>query len=399
MLRIIELLRAPLCVFALLLLNACAHEHYTAKSGAADYSHYPEGGGLFVASVFDSQGRLWRVVPEKNYIYVDYSTDLGKTFSVPVRVNQDAQRIKVSGENAPNIAVDQSGRIYVVYAAEGAQPVTVYSTISKDGGKSFAPPVPISDKAGEANSFQARLVLNHQDQAYVFWHDERDRTDWRQLGNAIYFTHIDENNPAHSANYKASDMLCECCRISASFDSHNQPILLARFIYPDGARDHGLIEISSNGKDTVTRRVTFDEWKIEVCPEHGPNLAIASDDRMHIVWFTQGSVRKGLFYANSVDHGQHFSPPLALGSQGKLASHPDVLADGQHVALAWQEFDGVKTELKSMQSQDGGKTWLPSKTVAETKATTNYPSLMQSRGHIYIAWNSINEGYRLFAVD
>ncbi|MGZ4999678.1 MAG: sialidase family protein [Methylomonas sp.] len=399
MLRIIGLLPVPLYVFVLLMLSACADQHYTTKAGGADYSHYPQGGGLYVASAFDQQGRLWRVVPEKGHVYVDYSTDLGKTFSAPVRVNQEAERIKVSGENSPNIAVDKAGLIYIIYAAEGSQPVTVYSSVSKDSGRSFSKPVPISDKASEANSFQARLILNHQDQAYVFWHDERDRTDWRQLGNAIYSTRIDENNHGHSSVYKISDMLCECCHIAAAFDSHDQAVLLARFIYPDGARDHGLIQASNDGKDSVANRVTFDQWKIEACPEHGPSLAIANDDRIHITWFTQGNVRQGVFYAYSVDHGQHFSTPLALGASGKLASHPDVMADAQHVVLAWLEFDGAKTQLQTMQSQDGGLTWLPPRALAESASSNNYPYLLKNKGHIYVSWNSMKEGYRLFAVD
>lgn len=399
MLPMIRLLSLTLYIVGLLLLSACAHDHYAAKAGGADYGHYPQGGGLYVASTFDQQGRLWRLVPEKHYVYVDYSTDLGKTFSAPVRVNQEAQRIKVSGENSPNIAVDRQGRIYVIYAAEGTQPVTVYSSLSTDGGKSFSTPAPISDKAGEANSFQARLVLNHKDQAYVFWHDERDRTDWRQLGNAIYYTRIDENNRAYSSAYKVSDMLCECCHIAAAFDSHDQPLLLARFIYPDGSRDHGLIETSTNGKDSITHRVTFDQWKIEACPEHGPALAIASDDRIHIAWFTQGSERQGLYYAYSADHGQHFSEPLALGASGKLAGHPDLLADAQRVLLAWTEFDGVKTRLQVMQSPDGGETWSQPRTLAESTSATNYPHLMNNDGHIYVAWNSNKDGYRLLAVE
>lgn len=393
------LLRVLLCAFGMLLLSGCSHDHQSIKAGSADYSHYPQGSGLFVAGAFDRQGRLWRVVPEKDHVYVDYSTDQGKTFSAPVPVNQDTQRIKVSGENSPNIAVDRSGRIYVIYAAEGSQPVTVYSSLSTDGGLSFSQPAPISDKAGEANSFQARLVLNHQDQAYVFWHDERDRTDWRQLGNAIYYTRIDENNHPHSHVYKVSDMLCECCHIAAAFDSHDQPLLLARFIYADGARDHGLIETSVNGKESTSHRVTFDQWRIEACPEHGPSLAIADDDRFHIAWFTQGSERKGLFYAYSTDHGQHFSQPLALGASDKLPSHPDVIAVDRHVVLAWLEFDGVKTQLQAMQSQDGGKTWGSPRNLAESASSNNYPFLLKTGGRIFVSWNSIKEGYRLLAVD
>jgi hypothetical protein len=379
-------------------LSACSPVNQAhLKAGTSDYSHYPAGGGLFVTAAFGPDGRLWRVVPEKHHVYVDYSTDLGKTFSTPVLINTQAQQIKVSGENRPGIAVDRSGRIYVIYAAEGAQPVTVYFSMSPDNGRSFSTPAPLSDKASEANSFQGRLALSPSGQAYVFWHDERDRTDWKQPGNAIYYATINgQGNPITA--HKLSDNLCECCRIAAAFDNDAQPVVLARFIYPTGIRDHGLIKMQTTSDKPLEWRVTFDQWAIEACPDHGPAIAI-SDDKYHIVWFTQGSARQGLFYAYSADRGQHFSTPLAFGSPEKLPSHPDILAKGKHIILTWTEFDGTKTQLLVMQSHDGGHTWLPAKSIAESTAEVDFPFLLSTHENIFVSWNSKHAGYRLIPVN
>jgi hypothetical protein len=381
-------------------LSACSHGNQDyLKSGTADYRHYPEGGGLFVSAAFGPDGRLWRIVPEKHHVYVDYSTDLGKTFSAPVAVNTEAQRIKVSGENRPGIAVDRSGRITIIYAAESDQPVTVYFSVSADNGRSFSAPSPLSDKASEANSFQGRLALNPSGQAYVFWHDERNRTDWRRPGNAIYYTIIDNLERPVFVAQKLSDTLCDCCRIAAAFDTDAQPVLLARFIYPGGIRDHGLIKTQANSKEPLLWRVTFDQWGIEACPEHGPAIAISDDGRYHIAWFTQGSVRQGLFYAYSSGRGQHFSNPLPFGAPEKLPSHPDIMAQGKHIVLTWTEFDGVKTQLLVMQSNDGGQTWLQAKSIAESTTEVDYPFLLHNNQGTFVSWNSKNEGYRLIPMN
>lgn len=383
-------------VFAL---SACSHVNQDhLKAGTADYSHYPAGGGLFVTAAFGPDGRLWRIVPEKHHVYVDYSTDLGKTFSAPVLINAENQHIKVSGENRPGIAVDRSGRITVIYAAESTQPVTIYFSVSADNGRSFSTPSPLSDKASEANSFQGRLALNPSGQAYVFWHDERNRTDWKQPGNAIYYTIINNLERPVFVAQKLSDTLCDCCRIAAAFDNNAQPVLLARFIYPGGIRDHGLIKTQADGKKPLEWRVTFDQWAIEACPDHGPAIAI-SDDKYHIAWFTQGSERQGLFYAYSTDRGQHFSNPFPLGNAGKLPSHPDVMAKGKHIILTWTEFDGSKTQLLVMQSNDGGQTWLPAKSIAESTAEADFPFLLSNNEGVFVSWNSKNEGYRLIPVN
>ena len=389
-----------LLLISTLALSACSHgNHPLTSSGAADSSHYPKGGGLFVSAAFAPDGRLWRIVPEKNHVYVDYSTDLGKTFSAPVSVNTESQRIKVSGENRPGIAVDRSGRIYVIYAAESDQPVTVYFSVSADNGHSFSTPSPLSDKAPEANSFQGRLALNPSGQAYVFWHDERNRTDWRQPGNAIYYTTIDGQSGLNFVSQKLSDTLCDCCRIAAAFDTDAQPVLLARFIYPGGIRDHGLIKTQANSKEPLSWRVTFDQWDIEACPEHGPAIAISDDGQYHIAWFTQGTARQGLFYAFSADRGQHFSKPLAFGTPEKLPSHPDIMAQGKHIVLTWTEFDGAKTQLLVIQSNDGGQTWLQAKSIAESTAEVDFPFLLRNNQGIFVSWNSKNEGYRLIPVN
>jgi hypothetical protein len=397
--RSMQLLLSFLLLSCALVLSGCSHGNQDyLKSGAADYRHYPEGGGLFVTAAFGPDKKLWRIVPEKKHVYVDYSTDLGKTFSVPVLVNKESQLIKVSGENRPGIVVDRSGRIYVVYAAEGTQPVTLYLSVSSDNGLSFSTPSPLSDKASEANSFQGRLVLNRSSQPYVFWHDERDRTDWRQPGNTIYYTVINGQSGITSAQ-KLSDNLCECCHIAAAFDKDGQAVLIARFIYPGGIRDHGLIRTSADGKEPFVSRVTFDQWSIEACPEQGPAISISDDDLYHIAWFTQGSVRQGLFYAYSSDQGQHFSNPLSFGNPVKLSSHPDIMAQGKHIILTWTEFNGVKTELMVMQSYDGGQSWTQPKSIAEATAETDYPILLSNDEGIFVSWNSKAEGYRLIPLN
>ena len=380
--------------------SAASYAHHDdAKAGTTDSKRRPQGGNLYVTAAFGPDNRLWRVVPDKWHVYVDYSTDLGKTFSAPVRINKEPQRIKVSGENRPGIVVDRSGRISVIYSAEGVQPVAVYFSISTDNGRSFSTPKPLSEQASEANSFQGRLVLNSSGLAYVFWLDERDRTDWRQLGNAVYYTTIDGQNSPNFINRKFSDTLCECCRIATAFDTDGQPVLFARFIYPGGIHDHGLSRTQTDGKETLSWRVTFDEWKIKGCPEHGPAISISDDGRYHIAWFTQGSARQGLFYAYSSDRGQNFSAPLSFGTPKKLPSHPDILAQGKHVALTWTEYDGTKTQLLVMQSTDGGQTWSPAKSIAESASGTDLPFLLSNAQGVFVSWNSKHEGYRLIPLD
>ncbi len=352
-----------------------------------------------VTATFGSDGRLWRIVPEKKFIYVDYSIDLGKTFSAPVRINRQPQLIKASRQNRPDISVDHSGRIFVIYTAENAKTTTQFFSISNDNGHSFSIPIPLSDKASEEVSFLGRLALNPSGQTYVFWLDERNRTDWRKPGYAMYSTIIGSESSFNLVNRKLADTLCECCRIAVDFDNDNQPILFTRFIYPGSIRDHGLLRILSEGKKPLSWRVTFDQWKIRGCPEHGPAISISDNSRYHIAWFTQGSVRQGLFYAYSSDQGRHFSNPLSFGTPENMPSYPDIMANGEHIFLTWTEFDGTKMQLLVMRSIDGGQSWKPAKLIAESTAGSDIPFLLRSAKGVFVSWNSKDEGYRLIPLD
>jgi hypothetical protein len=204
-------------------LSSCALD--SRLPGLSQQSSELQAHGLYAAAAFGPDGTLWRVTAGKRHIYVDHSGDRGKTFSVATVINPDSQRIKASAENRPSIAVDSANMIYVTYPAEGdKQPAEVYFSVSADGGKHFSSPAEISDQAAEANTLQGTLALSPHDRAYVFWHDERDRSDWRQIGNALYYTTLDAVTGTAAPSRKAADVLCECCKIAASFDADGQPV-------------------------------------------------------------------------------------------------------------------------------------------------------------------------------
>lgn len=371
----------------------------TLKGGTADYTHYPQGGGMRVTATFGPDEWLWRVVPEKKFIYVDYSTDLGKTFSAPVRINRKPQRIKVSRQNRPDIIVDHSGRIFVIYTAVIAHTTTQLLSISSDNGRSFSIPILLGKKAPEAISYLGRLALSPSGQVYAFWLDERDRTDWRKPGFSVYSTMIGNESISNLVNQKLAGTVCECCRIAVAFDNDNQPILFTRFIYPDNIRDHGLLQMRPKGEEPFSWRVTFDQWKIRGCPEQGPAISIGDNNQYHIAWFTQGSVRQGLFYAYSSNQGRHFSNPLSFGTLENMSGYPDIMADGKQVFLTWTEFDGAKMKLLVMQSIDMGRSWSPAKAISESTAGSDIPFLLRSAKGVFVSWNTKDEGYRLIPLD
>ncbi|NOT11276.1 MAG: exo-alpha-sialidase [Methylococcaceae bacterium] len=357
---------------------------------------------IYTASAFGPDGRLWRLVPSQTFVSVDYSPDYGKTFSQPIRINRQAHPINLWDENPPTISVDQNGRVYVLYFADDKQANTSFFS-QADDGIHFSEPVKVSTNADSNYQYQAEMLVGKQNAIHFLWHDMRDGDEYKKQGGgdlSIYYTAI---NPADRKKtlpeHRIAKNICSCCRSAMASDADGNPVILARFVYPDNIRDHGLLKLSAAGKPEEPWRVTFDDWKIEGCPTHGPALSIGENGRYHMTWFTLGDIRKGLFYAWSDDKGKTFSKPLQIGNSDKLSGRSDILALGKQVALTWKAFDGSKTRIEVMHSKDGGLHWSQPKSVAESESQSQHPALISDGKRIYMSWNSLDTGYRLIPIE
>lgn len=350
-----------------------------------------------VSVSFGPDGKLWRARPTSSFVVVDFSEDFGKSFSKPVAVNASAKRIQASHEDRPSIVVDHQGRIYVLFKADDIIPRSAFLSVSKDGGRHFSEPVLVSDKADQSKHYQGVVAINKDySQAYVFWSDERNRHKGKD--NALYYAAIEIAESIKTPNILLKESICECCRLAVDFDVRNNPVVLARTLYNRTIRDHGLF-VRQTGNVWAEQRATYDNWHINACPEHGPALSIGPNGRYHLVWFTQGDKRQGLFYAFSDDKGARLSNPRPIGNPMQLPGHADVLSIGNQVALVWQEFDGEKTIIKASVSVDRGQSWSAEHIIGQSAELADYAFLIANDDKIYVSWNSENTGYSLIPVN
>jgi hypothetical protein len=349
------------------------------------------------AATFDSEGRLWRVVIAGKYLYVDHSADYGITYSRPIAVNPEPHFIIARPEDRPSIAVDRQGRIFVLYASDWPQMGAIYFSYSEDKGRSFSQPVLISEKAAEAEHYQGVMAVDPEDRLYILWNDDRNQGAHQseKHGAMLYSALVSAPEKGVFPNRKVTEDVCNCCRLAMAMDTDNLPAVLARFVFPDNIRDHGLFKMTPTGLLNAPQRVTNDKWHLKGCPRHGPAFSIAENGRYHIAWFTQGEQRQGLFYAYSDDQGKHFSVPLAIGNEQVQVGHPALLALGERTVLVWQEYDGKKTRILAQQSHTGGEHWSPAREVASSEVEADYPFLLTDRKQIFLSWNSQDQGYQL----
>jgi hypothetical protein len=278
----------------------------------------------------------------------------------------------------------------------------VLYTRSTDGGKSFAPLRPITDNT-ESQRFEA-IEFAPDGTLFAAWLDKRNRVPAQQAGKkydgaGLFFTTSRDGGASYSQAQLAVDNACECCRLGLAFDHSNHPVIAFRNIFDGSIRDHAIVTFVDLTTAGEVHRVSQDDWQITACPHQGPNLSIAPAGTYHVTWYTNGKVRKGVFYAQSRDGGKTFSDPLPIGQADKAASRPYVIAGPQGTAIVWKEFDGEKTSVELMTSADDGKTWSRPRTISSTTDSSDHPLLVSDGRQYYLSWMTKADGYRLQSIE
>ncbi len=344
-------------------------------------------------------GSILLVFQAAGRILFTRTVDAGKSFSEPVAVSREAGDVDWGPDARPKVAVDGKARIHVAFAVFKDKHFNgqVLHAVSSDDGKSFSEPAAITTDA-TSQRFET-LTIAPDGRVFAAWLDKRNRTPARARGEAyagaaLAYAWTNDEGRFEPARI-AVDQTCECCRLAVSFDRAGRPLVLFRNVFEGGIRDHA---VATLGETADLRRVSTDGWKTDACPHHGPSMATAPDGIEHVVWFTNGAARKGLFYARS-NGASSFSPPKPIGDPGHTPSRPAIIAAHDRVHLVWKEFDGKLASVVGMVSSDGGLTWSDPKTIATTTADSDHPLLLTRGADVYLSWQTEADGYRLIPLE
>lgn len=350
-----------------------------------------KGAELGALAAVDAHGIFWAAHKDGRHVVVSRSDDLGRSWSKPVRVTTDTEGTDTGGDARPKVAIGNQGEVYVTWTRPLRKPYTgeIRFSRSVDGGQSFSLPITVhADRQEITHRFDA-ISVNRNGQVFVAWIDKRDSAkagaskarDYR--GAAVYFAVSDDRGASFRGDYRLAEHSCECCRIALSPRADGSVLALWRHVFAPNIRDHALAAMYPDGRAGGVQRATFDDWRIDACPHHGPSLVQDAQDRLHAVWFTQATGRSGVFYgrlgADGVD-GQR-----RVG--GDTAEHADLALAGRRVAVAWKEFDGERSQLRAMLSEDGGDSWREHG-LASTGGASDQPRVLVWNDRFYVFWNT-----------
>jgi len=121
-------------------------------------------------------------------------------------------------------------------------------------------------------------------------------------------------------------------------------------------------------------------------PVSWPDLAIDSDDQLHVVW-SAGTVAD-IFYSSSTDGGKEWSSPVQLSDSSEVEDLRPQLAIGRpgEIHLVWTERalkEGTILGSLYRRSLDGGNSWSPASNIREGQA--NWMGIAADvRGNVHV---------------
>lgn len=348
---------------------------------------------------FDGQGALRLIYAVAGRVYLARSPDEGRTFDPPVALNATPAAVDDNFDGRPTLAVARDGTIaaaWSVWRDKNWNGLVLWSR-STDGGRTFSTPAPIT--ASVSQRF-ASIAFAPDGALWATWLDKRNLAAAKASGDdyagAGLAASVSRDGGATFSEAKiVSDRTCECCRVALGFDPDGSAVAAWRQIFGVNFRDHAVGRFTANGARVDGVRVSEDDWAIDACPHHGPHLSVDAGGMRHVVWYTGGKTRNGLFYAQAAGQGAAFSAPQVFGDPSRVPSHPQVLATDGVVVRAWKEFDGETTAIVVQRSVDGGTAWDAPRTLATTSDASDHPILLVRNGRVFLSWMTKANGYRL----
>jgi hypothetical protein len=327
----------------------------------------------------------------KTDVYAAFSSDGGRSFGAPVRVNDVGGDARVSGEQAPRVSVADG--VHVAWCSRSAETAVVRTSSAAFGEGSFAPAVSVQPEKITGARGWASLAVGPQGAAHIAWLDGRagDRAARGAMRQDLY--HAVRRADGTVSEVRVATDVCFCCKTAVAAGRDGSVYVAWRHIYPPNLRDIAVARSGDGGRTfEAPVRVSADGWALDGCPDDGPSIAVDHAGVLHVAWPTLVSERagKGIFHSYSTDGGRSFAPRIRLDESGG-AAHPQLAMAAERMIAVWDEVTARGSRRVCMRAVGGRfkeRGWTPEMMPAMTLGGpgATYPSVAGSGDAAIAAW-------------
>ena len=354
-------------------------------------------------------------VDSKGRVYLSWlERKADSTFALHLSVRDDGQwsapatvtarsDLFVNWADFPSVFVAPSGRVVMHWLQKRAGGKYSYDVITRqstDGGTTWSEPRILHDDNVAAEHGFVSFFAADGDSVEAVWLDGRATAGGghgkhdaprgaMQLGNARIGP-----DGGIAPSTLIDDRICDCCQTSAAMTSRG-PVVVYRDRSPDEIRDIGILR-RVDGKWMPPAIVNADNWHIEGCPVNGPAI-VAEGEHVAVAWFTGARDTARVNVAFSNDAGATFSAPVRV-DDGNPAGRVDVefAADGKAL-VTWLERvgdAGAEVRLRSVAPDGAASAPIVVASSAAARAS-GFPRLIRNGNELVFAWTQPGDSARV----
>ncbi|MEO0087752.1 MAG: sialidase family protein [candidate division WOR-3 bacterium] len=357
--------------------------HTTISSG--QHSIAARGDTIYLAYRGDQTGQA--------NIYFTKSTDGGRTWSPSIRVNYPNQGI------FQTLAVSKNGHIFIAYMDVGEEYTDISFTKSTDGGRNFSTPIRVNNIRGR-HRYPVITCDTSGAKIFVGWRNSQgfDIYCSRSTNGGLSFEpEIMVNDTFPPAWQEALDITCSPSGETVYVvweDNRN----CDWDIYFDKSIDGGI----SFGLDILVN----DTNGLTGIDQVHPSMAIDKKGWIYIVWRDYRDPGKGCYLAKSTDGGNSFCRPVKVSYLDASVDYPSIAVDDSNgVYVAWEDYGwGPTSKIIFGYSNNAGDTFIQNIRVdgSQTWVRCARPTLcINERKEVFVAWGDCRydttyENYDIF---
>ncbi len=394
----------PRIVFMLALVFAAAGARVTVQDAGGVILAIP--GRANAAPSIATAGRqvavAWgaREPSGKADVFAALSTDGGRSFGPPVRVNDEPGTARIGGELPPRVVFSGSS-VDVLWTSRGSG-TSIRIARSQDAVRTFGASRELQASGAPGDRGWPAISADANGIVHAIWLDhrglaeegartphvhgaaapvgaKRDGVAMAQRSALFYAGAAGEREIARG--------VCYCCKTALASGADGALFAAWRHVYPGNIRDIAFTSSRDGGRTfTSPVRVSEDAWQLDGCPDDGPSMAVDEKGTAHLTWPTvvaEPEPHKAIFYAATRD-GRTFTKRRRVSAQGHNAAHPQIALDASGRAfVVWDEIDQGRRRLFGARATAAGPFSAPAP--LSTAAAASYPALARSGATLLVA--------------
>ena len=267
----------------------------------------------------------------KDKLYYASSTDSGQSFPLRTRVDDNSFPV---GIGLADIAVDDSGYIYVVWNDKRAYYSHIYFSRSTDSGLTFSENVRVDTGVIHDEGYQPSITLDDECTIYLVWVQENSFDD-------VHFCKSTDMGNSFTEKVEVDPFSFRVGHPDISVIGNDT--ILVTYVGTSSANNLLYISRSIDGGTTFTNTVRVNDSIYSFCRR--PSICVTQDRKIHIIWEMifdpLQEMNEDIYYDFSTDGGLSFDTDIMVNdhTEDSVRQQPtlDKDTDG-NIYVAWNDW-------------------------------------------------------------